>query len=134
MSYFFRFHGESFTGQNYKDIYLKTPHWQKLTEKHIYTNKNACCFICEKTSTLLLHHERYDNLFHERLYKDVFIVCFDCHTQIHFYTFLFFWKRKTKLSYWRLKRKRLFLRMLFCVQKRRIGLSVWYFLRYLFVL
>ena len=133
MSYFFPFHGEVFTGENYKKIYLQTSHWKHLTIRLIHRNRDAHCFICERTNTLLLHHERYDHLFHERLFRDVFIICYTCHKQIHFHTFLLVFTRKTALTFWSLKRRRLFLRFIFCVRNRKFFSSTWYFFRYLLI-
>lgn len=134
MSLFSTSQPQQFTGENYKAVYLKTPHWARLTEKYIYSSYPAKCFICEKTSTLLLHHEKYDNLFHERLYRDLFILCFNCHTELHFYKRFYVFPIKTKLRYRSLKRRRLFLRMRFCIHNRKIVPSIWYILRYTFCL
>lgn len=122
---------EYYRGARYPE-YFTTEHWSNLKRKYIYLNPKAKCWICEITFTLLPHHERYDNLFHERISRDIFILCFNCHTQLHFYKFLFIFNRKTKLSYRNLKRRRLYLRMLFCIHKKRIVRSIWYFLRCIF--
>lgn len=119
---------EEYIGKNYPN-YFKTPHWVQLKEDLIYSNRNVHCWIDEITYSLLPHHERYDNLFHERLHRDIFILCYNCHRQLHFYRTFFFFTVKTKLTPSSLKRRRLFLRMLFCMRKRRVGLSIWYFLR-----
>lgn len=119
-----------YVGENYK-AYFQTNHWRKLKETLIYSNRDAKCWICEFPSNLLIHHESYDNLFKERLYKDIFIFCYGCHSQLHFRTFLHFFRIKTPLRKWNLKRRRLFLRAIFCVRRRGIGLQIWYFLRYL---
>jgi hypothetical protein len=79
--------------QHYAD-YLKTPHWSQLRIK--YLNGNATCWICEQKIGLLLHHVRYDNLFNEKLYRDVYILCYTCHTRTHFTLLL---KRKIALTY-----------------------------------
>lgn len=122
-----------YVGINYPK-YFKTQWWIEKKDEWIYSNPKAKCWICEITSNLLPHHERYDNLFNERLYRDIFILCFFCHTQLHFHKFLLLFTRKTKLDRRSLKRRRLYLRMLFCIQKRRVGRSMFYFLRYIFVL
>jgi len=69
--------------KHYRD-YLKTRHWEELNNKLITQNPNAKCFICGRMDTLLIHHVRYDNLFFEKLYRDVYLVCFNGHERIHF--------------------------------------------------
>lgn len=120
-----------YTGKNYP-LYFQTEHWLSLNDDYIYSNSDAKCWICQKTYTLLLHHEKYENLFNERLFRDVFILCFDCHTQLHFYRFLFFFRRKTKLNPKSLRKRRLYLKTLYCIRSRKFFPSLWYFLRYLF--
>jgi len=129
--------GKNFPNLDYIGIrypeYFKTEWWTSLKEKLIYTNPNVKCWICSKKDTLLIHHEKYDNLFHERLGRDIFILCYECHSQLHFSLFLGIYKRKTPLKTWNLKRRRLFLKLQNCIQIPNIGLSVWYLFRYLFV-
>lgn len=122
-----------YRGEDYK-LYFLTPHWVHLKEKLIYSNPNAKCWICEITYNLLPHHEKYENLFHERLNRDIFILCFDCHSSLHFYRFSLFGHYKTKLSYLSLKRRRLFLRMCFLLRKHRFALALWYLFRYTFII
>jgi len=111
--------------------YFQTDWWRKLNDQLIDSKTDANCWICEKTNTLLLHHEKYTNLFAERLYRDVFVLCYTCHSRLHFSTVLFFFLRKTKLDYQSLKRRRLFLRLLFVLKQKRFGSAVWYLFRYL---
>ena len=125
------FTAEFYRGENYP-LYFRTPHWLQLNEKLIDSNPRAKCWICEIPYNLLIHHESYRYLFHERLYRDVFILCFTCHTQLHFYRFLFIFQRKTKLTAFALKRRRLWLRLIEVTRKKRFGLSFWYFFRYSF--
>jgi len=73
-----------FRGEHYPD-YFKTRHWQQLKDQLIYSNPDAKCFICNRLDTLLIHHCKYDNLFNEELGRDVYILCFDCHTRTHFH-------------------------------------------------
>jgi RNase P subunit RPR2 len=73
----------SYYRQHYK-LYLQTIWWQELNVQLIDSNPDAKCYICQKTNTLLLHHVKYDNLFREVLFKDVYILCFNCHTRTHF--------------------------------------------------
>lgn len=67
--------------------YLNTGHWRKLKRKYITNNPDACCFICGKKYSLVLHHTDYSNLYDETLFNDLYILCFLCHTQTHFYIF-----------------------------------------------
>lgn len=79
-----------YRGNNYPE-YRYTDHWQKLIRTHIINNSKAKCFICGKVykyckqKGLTLHHVTYENLFREKLNKDVFIICLvTCHKRIHF--------------------------------------------------
>lgn len=65
-------------------LYLQSDHWKHLKKIHITDNPRACCWICGRKNKLLLHHVSYDHLYHEKLNIDIYIVCFDCHTKIHF--------------------------------------------------
>jgi len=114
--------------------YFKTEWWITLKDKLIYTNPKAKCWICEKKYNLLIHHENYQRLFHEKLNRDVFILCFQCHEQLHFYRILWVFKMKTPLQYKKLKRRRLFLRFKYCIQNKYFISSIWHFFRYLFCL
>lgn len=121
---------EYYHGVNYPQ-YFNTSHWRDLKYKLIYSNKSAKCFICEYPYTLLIHHESYNYLFHERLYRDIFILCYNCHEQLHFYTFLFLFKVKTKLKRKSLRKRRLWLRLIICVRTKRFRLMIWYIFRYI---
>lgn len=101
--------------------YLKTYYWNDLKIKYIYSNPHAKCWICEKSFTLLLHHISYDNLYAEKLYRDVFILCFNCHTRVHFLLFNTF---RLPLSKTILLIRMRFLRFIFLVQKRRFIAAV----------
>lgn len=122
------FTADFYNGRNYP-LYFRTPHWEKLNDQLIDSNLKAKCWICEIPYNLLIHHEKYDNLFNERLYRDVFILCFRCHTQLHFYHLLFIFKRKTALNVRSLRRRRLWLRLIFIVQNKRYWSIPWYVLR-----
>ena len=133
MSHFTRFSQMNFTGENYREIYLKTPHWLQLVDQLITSNPNAKCYICEKTYTLLLHHCRYDNLFHERVGRDIFILCFNCHTQVHFRRFLILFTRKTPLRRRALLKRMYLLRLFFCVRNRKFFATIKFIFLYLTV-
>lgn len=115
----------------YRKTYLHSPHWYRLNDQLIDSNPDASCWICGKLSTLLLHHITYENLYKEELYKDVYILCFDCHTRVHFKPVLYFFRRKTPLEKHLLLRRMRFLKMISCIQKGRIFPSLWYMCRYL---
>lgn len=106
----------NFFGNNYKDYFL-TNHWQKLKEELLYSNPKAKCWICSKKNTLLIHHVDYSSLFHEVLNRDVYIVCFNCHTRIHFPYF----GKPTPLKKDILKRRMYFLKYTKFVRDFRLG-------------
>lgn len=124
----------------YKLEYLSSPHWHNLTDKLIYSNPKAKCFICQKTNTLLLHHIKYENLHNEELLKirlfhhdgDVMIVCFDCHTNIHFIRLLGILKIRVPLVSYILIKRALFLALIKAIQKRKVIRALTIFLFYLF--
>lgn len=120
-----------FTSDSYKAEYLKTPHWNNLRDQLIYSNSGAQCWICGKMYSLLLHHEKYDNLYHERLGYDIVILCFDCHSQVHFQKILYFFPRKTKLKFRSLKKRRYFLKSISVTRRKQFFLTLWYFMLYL---
>lgn len=113
-------------------LYFETSWWKHLKIKLIYSNKRAKCWICEKTNTLLIHHELYIHLFHEKLFKDVFLLCFDCHRSLHFVKVLWFTEKKISLAYKSLKRRRLFMRTRYLLKKRRFASAILVFFRYIF--
>lgn len=131
---------EYYRGERYKE-YLLTQHWQTINSKFIHKNPKAQCWICETpvllferdgriTSNLLIHHESYQFLFHERLGRDIVILCFNCHNQVHFYKILVFISIKTKLIRKALVKRRYFLRFRYLVRNRRIWLALWCLFRY----
>ena len=75
-------------------LYLQSSHWKNLKQKYIYSDSRACCWICGKTSTLIIHHVNYENLGYEKtcyrflvsLRGDIVVLCFDCHTAVHWLT------------------------------------------------
>lgn len=112
--------------RSFYDRYMETEHWYKLKKKYIYDNPNACCWICGIKKFLLLHHVDYANLYYEKLYRDIYIICFDCHQKIHFSFFGLF---KTPLIKKKLLIRMRFLKFIFCIQHKQIGLSIYYGLR-----
>lgn len=121
---------ENYAGENYKK-YLHTPHWYRLNLKLIDSNPDAKCWICGTLSKLLIHHVSYANLFKERLYRDVFILCFDCHTQVHFWLF---GKVKVPLKRWWLEFSMFTRKILFCIQSRQFIPFLYFFTAWLILL
>lgn len=117
-------HRDNFTTY---DEYLKTLHWQKLREQLIYANPRVKCWICEKTYNLLLHHVKYNNLGKEKrvftflffVFGDVVIVCFDCHSKIHFIKYLFFFRHKVPLKKFYLVKRMKYLRAVYLLKNYR---------------
>lgn len=98
--------------------YFKTKWWKELKEDLLF-RRGACCYICYSRVTLLLHHVSYANLFSEKLYKDVYILCFECHNRAHFWTF---WGIKVPLkTNWLLLSMRA-RKSIFYLQSKRYGL------------
>ena len=110
--------------------YLQTPHWRELNRKLIYSNRSAKCWICGKLNSLVIHHIRYDNLFHERQYRDVYLLCHKCHSRVHFWYLLGIMKIKTPLRRRHLLHRMVSLKCTNMIRKRRFGLALWYVLRY----
>ncbi len=71
---------------NYEQ-YLKTQYWWDLNYRYLTCNEKARCFVCGNKYTLLLHHCNYRALHKEKLNKDIYILCFDCHELVHFWFF-----------------------------------------------
>ena len=103
--------------ENYKD-YLATKWWKHLTHRLITLSPNAECFICHKKYSLLLHHVSYENLANEKLYRDVFILCYFCHKDEHFTLFS---HKKIPLKEKILRKRLIFLKIIYPVRKFRLG-------------
>ncbi len=117
-----------YTGKRYP-LYFQTKWWALLNDQLIDSNPKAKCWICHKKYSLLLHHEKY-TLFREKLYRDIFILCFTCHDQLHFPTLFFMFRYKVPLRVSSLRRRRLWLKLMFHVRSKRFTLVPWYLLRY----
>lgn len=111
--------------------YQNTAHWRKLKKK--YLKPSASCFICEKHYNLLLHHVRYDHLGEEKLYRDFYIICFQCHTPAHFIHILWIFEIKIGLTYKSLIKRLYYLRFIYCLKNKEFGASVWAFLKWIFI-
>lgn len=113
--------------------YRKTPYWRHLKYTYIYNNKDAHCWICEGTYNLFLHHVRYNMFFKEKLGKSFYIICGDCHDQIHFFRILFY-KKKLELKRRNLLIRQRYLRFKYCVLNRKFLLSLYYLFYCLFTI
>ena len=104
--------------------YFKTDWWFNLKWKHIYGKASAKCYICTSSGKLLIHHVSYNNLFHEKLIRDIYILCFDCHNKAHFWTIF---KIKVPLTKnWLLFSMRL-RKSIFYLQSSQFGLFLLWF-------
>lgn len=65
----------------YKDVYLKSPHWQKL-RKIVLENADYKCQVCGESKPLDIHHNTYGNLGHEKI-SDLIALCKHCHKLYH---------------------------------------------------
>lgn len=97
--------------------YLASSWFRSLTKQLITQNRKARCWICGKKNTLLLHHVKYDNLGNEKLGRDVYILCFTCHTRTHFTT----WGYRVPLEKSKLLARMKFLKVTYPVRNFRIG-------------
>lgn len=66
---------------NYKE-YLKTKHWEDARKYFYEIYGNKCCLCSKKDVELNLHHNNYENLWHETI-EDVVVLCKDCHSKFH---------------------------------------------------
>lgn len=119
----------NYYGENYK-AYFTTPHWQQLKDQLIYSNPLAKCWICDRTNTLLIHHESYENLFREKLGSDIFILCYKCHEQLHISKWFFLFTIKHRLDTRNLRKRRLYLKILFCIRNMQFIKLPWYIIIY----
>jgi len=77
----------SYYRKYYKE-YLRTEWWRNLNKKFIDSDPKSNCYICRRKlpkTILILHHVTYEKLFGERLNREVFILCVDCHQRVHFH-------------------------------------------------
>ena len=111
--------------ENYKD-YLQTKWWKHLTHRLITLNPDAKCWICGKKSTLLPHHVSYENLGREKLGRDIYILCFSCHEEVHF---TLFFHKKVLLDKYTLLKRMWFLKIIYPIRFFKLGSflnSIWY--------
>lgn len=104
--------------------YFETKWWQNLKEDHLY-KRGAKCYVCSGWANLLLHHVSYANLFKEKLYRDIYVVCFNCHNQVHFWT-IFKIKVPLKTNYLLFSMR--LRKIIFCIRNKQFGLALlWFF-------
>jgi len=69
------------------DRYLESGHWLKF---RIYMLREYPeCQFCDCEETLLVHHTNYDHLGEEDEYRDVTVLCSECHEAFHTFANLF---------------------------------------------
>jgi len=105
--------------------YLTSSYWKNIVEKLIDCNPNAECYICGNNYSLVLHHVNYESLGEEVFEKDIFILCWKHHKKAHWIFFFF----KVPLEYKYLYNRLMFLKSIFCIQKRRFVRAIYYSLR-----
>ncbi len=61
--------------------YLQTDHWQQLRKRVLKWSKYRCQ-LCNHQGVLNVHHRTYEHLGDEE-YKDLIVLCSDCHAKFH---------------------------------------------------
>lgn len=82
--------GEKVSRKNYEN-YLKTKWWTKIIRKNIERHPKFtglcdnlnCCYTLGKLRTYSIHHLNYNCLGNERYLKDIVILCYPCHQDVH---------------------------------------------------
>lgn len=110
--------------------YLSSAYWKKIKKHFIVNNRQAECYICSSKKSLLLHHVRYDHICEEILNHSVYIICFECHSEIHYVTIFRNILMRTSMQPRHLLRRMRWLR--FKKQRSKSWRSVGHFLSYLF--
>lgn len=121
------------SNNSYYSSYLHSKHWYKLKKRLISGKVVSKCYICGSSSRLLVHHISYANLGKEVLGRDVVIVCFNCHEEIHFTPVFFFWRKKTPLKTEILLRRQFFLKSKKLIQSGKIIQSLPYILLWILI-
>jgi hypothetical protein len=123
--------------------YFNSRWWWKLKDSLIFSNPDAKCFVCQKPvvviktkdgkrSNLLPHHISYKHLGDEiemiilpfLIWGDIVVVCYSCHTKIHFWKLFGLIEIKTPLNTPALLRRMFYLKAIFCVQNWQFGASL----------
>jgi len=66
----------------YRNVYLKSEHWQNLRIRRLAIDKGRCVLCGKEDSSNDVHHVIYRNLF-EANAGDLRTLCRSCHTQVH---------------------------------------------------
>lgn len=64
--------------QWYNEVYLKSDHWQQIRKVALDRAGHKCQVCASRNKVLNVHHNTYDNLWHERM-TDLCVLCEDCH-------------------------------------------------------
>lgn len=62
-------------------LYLKTPHWQNIRQQMLRRARFRCQ-LCNSGGVLNVHHRTYERRGEED-YKDLVVLCQDCHSKFH---------------------------------------------------
>lgn len=62
--------------------YLKTDHWQDMRKRMLKYSRYRCAVCNANGVELHVHHRTYENRGHEE-YKDLIVLCADCHKTFH---------------------------------------------------
>ena len=110
-----------FTADTYKSVYLKSDAFQRCRDM-VAPHK---CFVCQTLYRILPHHVQYKNLYNERLWRDIYPVCYWCHKQAHFVTILWILEWQIPLRRGILKKRLFYLRLKYCIRNKRFWSSLW---------
>lgn len=66
----------------YHEVYLKSPHWEKLKKVALQRADRKCQVCSCNNFPLNVHHNTYQNLGHEYI-TDLVVLCERCHSRFH---------------------------------------------------
>lgn len=118
-------------GQLWYQGYINSSAFKKL--RVIIVGKK--CYICEflpNSNINIPHHVNYRNLYEERLWRDIYPLCYNCHNQAHFFMLFGIFKIKVPLNEFFLRKRLYYLRLKYCIRKRYFFRSIWAFLTCVF--
>lgn len=72
---------DQITQEWYRDVYLKSDHWQKKRAQAL-AHANWACQLCNGKNLLNVHHRTYENLGCEHI-TDLIVLCKSCHDKFH---------------------------------------------------
>lgn len=70
--------------KSYNDYIVQAPEWQQTIKRYQKAHRVIYCWICDATIYLQLHHEDYQNMPKEDVWRDLVALCSDCHALVHF--------------------------------------------------